>query len=822
MYYSAIGILAAMVLLIENQDIFLNRNGAFEQPAWRVYRRFLLTVLLYYGTDILWGIFESRKLSFLLFTDTTLYFAAMAAGVFFWTQYIVIYLEEKNRFGQILLLSGRILAAVVTALVVINIFVPVLFTVGAECVYHALASRYVILAAQILLLLMISVYALASGIRQRRMKASGEKTGLEKYRTLSFFGLIMAVLLTAQLWFPYFPIYAVAYMLGTCLLRALIVGDEKEKYRLRLAESEKVMVLKQSITALLNNMPALTFSKDAETGVYMACNQAFAEYAHKQSPEEVVGLTDVQIFDEETAKHFVEDDRMALSMDQPYFFYEDVPDAVGNQRQFQTTKLKYIDTSGRLCTLGMSQDMTDMVRVQRENATTKEAYEKARSNSVIYSHIAQTLVRGYADLFYVNLDTEDFVEYHTENDRDEITEVRRGKHFFDSCKKEACAFVYPDDREAFLAALDRDKLLATLEKDNTFMMTYRLLMKDEPVYVSMKVSRMEDDKQGIIIGVTNVDEQMKQQKAAERMQEERIAYARINALTGDFLCIYVVEPEGGNYRLYSATDGIESFGLPKEGSDFFADSRENSHDVVFPDDLERFLAVFTKENVLEEIRRSGIFAISYRMVIDGRVIHTQLKAAMVEEKDSLSLVVGVNDVDAQVRQEEEYRNRLAKAQSEANIDALTGVKNKHAYQAAESRLNRRIEGRMHAKFAIVMLDVNDLKKINDTEGHQAGDIYLCSACDIICQIFKRSPVFRVGGDEFVVIAQGKDYECIDELIARVNDHNAAAVGDGGIVIACGMAKFDNDPAVAAVFERADQNMYENKTRLKDDESRGLF
>ena len=62
-------------------------------------------------------------------------------------------------------------------------------------------------------------------------------------------------------------------------------------------------------------------------------------------------LTDAEIFDAETARHFTEDDRMALSMDHPYVFFEDVPDAAGNQRQFQTTKLKYIDDTGRLCLL---------------------------------------------------------------------------------------------------------------------------------------------------------------------------------------------------------------------------------------------------------------------------------------------------------------------------------------------------------------------------------------------------------------------------------------------------------------------------------------
>lgn len=61
MYYSAIGILAFMVLLIENMDVLLNRNGAFDKPSWRVCRRLLCAVFVYYITDMLWGWIEHRK-----------------------------------------------------------------------------------------------------------------------------------------------------------------------------------------------------------------------------------------------------------------------------------------------------------------------------------------------------------------------------------------------------------------------------------------------------------------------------------------------------------------------------------------------------------------------------------------------------------------------------------------------------------------------------------------------------------------------------------------------------------------------------------------
>jgi diguanylate cyclase (GGDEF)-like protein len=133
---------------------------------------------------------------------------------------------------------------------------------------------------------------------------------------------------------------------------------------------------------------------------------------------------------------------------------------------------------------------------------------------------------------------------------------------------------------------------------------------------------------------------------------------------------------------------------------------------------------------------------------------------------------------------------------------------------SEARIDRQIEENHQLPFAVVIFDVNDLKKVNDTAGHQAGDQYLREACKIICEIFKHSPVFRVGGNEFVVISQGEDYARVEELTALIEAHNKEALRSGGVVVACGMSRFDSDDSVAAVFERADRMMYENKSLLK--------
>ncbi len=523
MYYSAIGILAVLILFIVNWDILHGFRVSFEKPAWNVYRLFLFTVLVYYLTDILWGILEDQKLASALFADTTVYFMAMGAGISFWAEYTVAYLEDKSAFGRFLVYGGRVIAGVIAALAVVNIFTPILFTVDKDCTYTALSMRYVMLGCQILFLIIISVYALSSMIRQ------GSRVERPvRYRILASFGIIMAICLFAQLWFPYLPLYSIAYMLGTTLLHAFVVNDEKEELKQSLKATKKIEELRDRFAALLDNMPGMTFTKDAKTGVYLACNQALAEYAHKENPAGVVGLTDAEIFDPETAAHFSEDDKIALSLSKPYIFFEDVPDAAGNRKQLQTTKLKYTDTTGRLCVLGICQDVTEMVSIQHEHAMTKEAYESAVSSGVMYIHIAQTLARDYTDLYYVNENTEEFIEYRKSEGSSALSEVRRGWHFFSDCKMEMAENVFSEDRETFLQAMNRKNLMKALDLKDTFAITYRQVEKSAPVYMNMKISRMSADEGSdpyIIFGQKNVDAEMRETVAKSEALAEALTSA---------------------------------------------------------------------------------------------------------------------------------------------------------------------------------------------------------------------------------------------------------------------------------------------------------
>lgn len=431
-----------------------------------------------------------------------------------------------------------------------------------------------------------------------------------------------------------------------------------------------------------------------------------------------------------------------------------------------------------------------------------------------YAYVARALSSDYMKLYYVNMDTEHFVEYSADSDYEDLAVERHGEDFFASSRKDAEKFIYEEDRATFVKSFTKENVEENLDEYGTFSLTYRLLQNGEPIYVNMKAVRVKTTGNHIIIGINNVDAQMKQQKTLERVKQERKTYERITALAGDYIAMYTVDPKTDTYIEYSTTKEYDSLNLNKEGEDFFGRTKTLAKKIVYLEDLDLFMSGFSKEKVLKQIRKNGVFSMNYRIVLAGEPIYVSLKAAMIEEKGGPQLIVGITNINEQVKRDQEYIYNLSLARNEANIDVLTGVKNKHAYVDVETQLNNMIADGEAPEFAVAVLDLNGLKIINDTLGHQAGDEFIKKGCAIICSIFRHSPVFRVGGDEFAVICQGRDYKNIDLLMSRLEEKNMKNKASGNVVVAGGMARYQGDRNVANVFERADEAMYENKKILK--------
>lgn len=165
--------------------------------------------------------------------------------------------------------------------------------------------------------------------------------------------------------------------------------------------------------------------------------------------------------------------------------------------------------------------------------------------------------------------------------------------------------------------------------------------------------------------------------------------------------------------------------------------------------------------------------------------------------------------------------RIGQLSNETNKDPLTGVGSKYAFIKKTAEMNAKIASGESDPFAIVMVDMNNLKNINDDHGHKAGDMYIIGCCKMIGEVFGNSPCYRIGGDEFVVVLTGSDYEDRKALVEKLKSdyEEAHAASDKEpwerYSAAVGMAEnASDDRTVEFVFKRADKAMYEDKAAFK--------
>ena len=164
----------------------------------------------------------------------------------------------------------------------------------------------------------------------------------------------------------------------------------------------------------------------------------------------------------------------------------------------------------------------------------------------------------------------------------------------------------------------------------------------------------------------------------------------------------------------------------------------------------------------------------------------------------------------------------------ASTDSLTGLKNHAVYSRIKEEMDEKLQKDPHHRFAVAVMDVNDLKYTNDAFGHKAGDALLVAAGRLMCDVFAHSPVCRIGGDEFVAILEKNDYENREELCKRFAEQMKVTTftveeKELPITVALGIASYVPEycSAFEDVFHAADEAMYVNKEQLKKNKKAAL-
>ena len=197
----------------------------------------------------------------------------------------------------------------------------------------------------------------------------------------------------------------------------------------------------------------------------------------------------------------------------------------------------------------------------------------------------------------------------------------------------------------------------------------------------------------------------------------------------------------------------------------------------------------------------------------GLAVGIALIKAHVVNTEKSELASDLSSVNKQIAKQSK---ELTTAIELAYTDSLTGAKSKHAYVEFEDNIDRMIRHEEIDEFAVVEFDLNYLKAINDSLGHDVGDQYIIESFHMIRDFFKYSDVYRFGGDEFVLVLEGVDYAKRKELLESFRKTATENKTKNKPVVASGMSDFikDKDHSLRNVFNRADHDMYINKKSLK--------
>ena len=155
----------------------------------------------------------------------------------------------------------------------------------------------------------------------------------------------------------------------------------------------------------------------------------------------------------------------------------------------------------------------------------------------------------------------------------------------------------------------------------------------------------------------------------------------------------------------------------------------------------------------------------------------------------------------------------------AHYDELTDLLNERSYIKETECINQRIKEGKHSDFAVVLMDVNNLKVTNDAYGHRYGCHLIVRCGHVLPTIFKTSKLFHVGGDEFIAIVYGEDFEHFEERIKTFDEQlRYSKIEYEGqeliFSVARGYAIHQEGQEFKDVLQIADDAMYENKAEIK--------
>ena len=352
-------------------------------------------------------------------------------------------------------------------------------------------------------------------------------------------------------------------------------------------------------------------------------------------------------------------------------------------------RIRWVDDYGHYCVtksyggiyVVFISDITEKREQRETDKAVRDAVISALTNAYNTVWLINDVITEKSTLYHTDLD-----EIHSEAIRNALSHAR----YTETKMEYVATMVAKEDRERMQEEISLPYILKQFESRNSFTVSFVRTLESGPRHYLVDLIRvfMPGGRTGVIMGFKDVDEDVRHRQAmqqaledAQRTSEEfrlaaaeRMTYEKVaQALAGDYIGIYIVDPDTEKFVEYSATEEYDKLGVEKSGENFFSLSRKNMERLIFSEDRERFMGTFCKEKVMSILERDGSFTMKYRLLAGKTPFWVSMKATLLQDEDRRHLIIGLNNIDAQMKRELEYRQHVAEARTKARNDFLANM-----------------------------------------------------------------------------------------------------------------------------------------------------
>ena len=294
----------------------------------------------------------------------------------------------------------------------------------------------------------------------------------------------------------------------------------------------------------------------------------------------------------------------------------------------------------------------------------------------IQDHIASVMAQDYEAIFYIEIESGEYLVYAQSPEYKAMNVSTDGKDFFKDTLDNLGVCVYPDDLEYAKKFYTREAMLKNLEGRRSFSFKYRVMINKEPRHFLFTVMS-EANGQYLIFYEKDIEDELNAEKTQKENQKKTITYGQIaESLASDYDVIYYVNVDDSSYVSYQVNNIYGQLESSSSGDDFFGDSLSVIPKIIYKRDCEKIVEFITRDNMISALEKRKVASIEYRILGSGEPRYVRLTAR--KSSDGTHFILCVENVDDEVKKERQRLKELKNEKELGRRDELTGVKNKNA------------------------------------------------------------------------------------------------------------------------------------------------